>query len=91
MKYDIRVTNFSGSEVNILLCSKEQKIEYQTSIKSNEEKIIPYEEKGFVGFSEMELFVNEIIVKKIDVYGGNIINISENESGIQTEINFPDF
>ena len=91
MKYDLVTKNFSGSKVNILLSSKEEKLEYQTSIQPNEEKIIPYEEKGFVGFSDMKLFVNEILVKEIDVYGGNIINILENESGIQIEVNFPDF
>ena len=44
-----------------------------------------------VGFSEMSLFTKGILIKKIEVYGGNIINIIKKDLKIHVEISYADF
>jgi hypothetical protein len=91
MKYDIVLKNQTNVSIDFLLFSNETKKEFKGQILNNSEKIISYEEEGFVGFSEMSLFTKESLIKKIEVYGGNIINIIKKDSKIHVEISYPDF
>ena len=83
--------NQTDVSIDLLLFSNETKKEFKSEILSNNEKIISYEKEGFIGFSEMSFFTNGKLIEKIDVYGGNIINIIKNNSKITIEVNYPDF
>lgn len=91
MKYDIILKNQTDLPIDFLLFSNETKKEFKSNVLSNDEKIIPYEREGYVGFSEMSLFTKGILIEKIEVYGGNIINIIKKDSKIHVEISYPDF
>jgi hypothetical protein len=91
MKYDIVLKNQTNVSIDFLLFSNETKKEFKNQILNNSKKIISYEKEGFVGFSEMSLFTKGILIKKIEVYGGNIINIIKKDSKIHVEISYPDF
>ena len=91
MKYDIVLKNQTNVSIDFLLFSNETKKEFKSNILSNNEKIISYEKEGFTGFSEMSLFTKNTLIEKIEVYGGNIINIIKKKSKIHIEINYPDF
>lgn len=91
MKYDIVVKNQTDILIDLLLFSSETKKEFKSEILSYDEKIIPYEKEGFIGFSEMSFVINGKLIEKIEVYGGNIINIVKKNSKINIEVNYPDF
>jgi hypothetical protein len=91
VKYDIVLKNQTNISIDFLLFSNETKKEFKNKILNNSEKIISYEKEGFVGFTEMSLFTKGILIKKIEVYGGNIINIIKKNSKIHVEISYPDF
>lgn len=91
MKYDIVLKNQTNVSIDFLLFSNEMKKEFKSNILSNNEKIISYEKEGFTGFSEMSLFTKGTLIEKIEVYGGNIINIIKKNSKFHIEISYPDF
>jgi len=91
MKYDIVLKNQTDVSIDLLLFSSETKKELKSKILSYDENLISYEKEGFVGFSEMSLFTNGKLIEKIEVYGGNIINIIKRDSKIHVEISYPDF
>ncbi len=91
MKYNIVLKNQTNVSIDFVLFSNETKKEFKNQILNNSEKIISYEKEGFVGFSEMSLFIKGILIKKIEVYGGNIINIIKKDSKIHVEISYADF
>lgn len=91
MKYDIILKNETEVEIDFILFSKDTQNKYNSKVLSKNKKNIPYEEKGFVGFSEMEFFLNGNLLEKVQVYGGNIIKISKKDFEFHIEISYPDF
>ena len=91
MKYDLILKNQTNVSIDFLLFSNETKKEFKGLILNNSEKIISYEKEGFVGFSELSLITKGTLIKKIEVYGGNIIDIIKKDLKIHVQISYPDF